>query len=275
MVRLIYLFIFTFSGHLYADDKIVSSLEANDFKCNNVKSDNCSYTECRGRVASYPLEMLISVPAEIKGVRIHFHGHVLNKFPQYERDLSEMVKSFNLNKSLCVSRNIVVFPKSEGNCKTYDLHLKENQFILNFFSDLENVLGFNVLNLSLSAHSGGGRTVARFLKSSLSISEVSIYDGIYSENDKVILQNWFLTSKGSLKLSSVRGMTPEKMSSAIARKISPESSIRKTKIGDVTFEKLEAERFQFLNRTSQNEDLLTSHYKILEETWPIFESSTP
>jgi hypothetical protein len=70
-------------------------------------------------------------------------------------------------------------------------------------------------------------------------------------------------------------MTPEKMSSAIARKISPESSIRKTKIGDVTFEKLEAERFQFLNRTSQNEDLLTSHYKILEETWPIFESSTP
>jgi hypothetical protein len=275
MIRLLYLIIFTFSGHLFADDKIVSSLEANDFKCNNLKSDNCSYTECRGRVPSYPLEMLISVPAEANGLKIHFHGHILNKFPQYERDLSEMVKSFNLNKSLCVSRNIVVFPKSEGNCKTYDLHLKDNQTILKFFLDLENAIGFDFQNLSLSAHSGGGRTVARFLKSSLSVSDVSIYDGIYSENDKKIIQDWYLKSNGLLKLSAVKGMTPERMSIEIAKKISSESTIIKTKIGEVTFEKLESERFQFFNRISHNEDLLKSHYKILEETWPIYESSTP
>ncbi len=271
MFRLLYLIIFTFSWHLFADDKIVSSLEANDFKCNNLKSDHCSYTECRGRIPSYPLEILISVPQEVNGVKIHFHGHILNKFPQYERDLSEMVKSFNLNRSLCVSKNIVVFPRSEGNCKTYDLYLKDNQAILKFFFDIENALGLHFQNLSLSAHSGGGRTVARFLKSNLSISEVSIYDGIYSENDKDIIQDWFFKTKGSLKLSSVKGMTPEKMSLAIAKKISPEGSIRKTKIGEVTFEKQEAEKFQFLNRTSHNEDILKSHYKILEETWPLFQ----
>jgi hypothetical protein len=261
----------TFIGNLFADEKIISSLEANDFECNNLKSDNCSYTECRGRVPSYPLEMLISVPTEVNGVKIHFHGHILKKFPEYERDLSEMVKSFNLNTSLCVSKNIVVFPKSEGNCKTYDLNLQGHESIEKLFTDIKDAVGFNFQNLSLSAHSGGGRTLARFLQSNLTVSEVTIFDGIYSRNEKDIIQNWFLKTKGHLRLSSVRGMTPEKMSAEIANTISPSRRMTKIRIEEVTYEKHEAERFQFLNRTSHHEDLLKSHYKILKETWPVFE----
>lgn len=254
----------------FADENIQKSLESRGFKCNSVILDGCQYSECRGRIPSYPLEVMISVPSEVTGLRVHFHGHILNKFPQYERDLSEMVKSFNLNKSLCVSKKMHVFPKSEGNCKTYDLHLKNNESLVSFYTDIEEVSGRTFSNISLSAHSGGGRVLARFLKSGLSISEVSIFDGIYSDKERILIEEWFLNTGGVLNLSTVQGMTPELMVKKIVKKISPEEEMTKTLIEKVSYEMLETPRFYFLNRLKNNEDLLTAHYKVLSETWPIF-----
>ncbi len=274
MVLTFVAFLFSFSNFLYADERIVTSLQSREFSCKNLIFDDCQYTECRGRLPSYPLEILISIPKEVTGLGVHFHGHLLGKYPEYERDLGQMIQSFYLNRSLCVSKKMIIFPRSEGNCQTYDSRLKDNQSLLKFFNDIEGATERSFPALSLSAHSGGGRTVSRILNSGLAVSEVTIYDGIYSENDRETIKNWFLTKNGTLRLSSVKGMTPEKLCKKMVASIAPESSVIQTKINNVRYEKYKSEKFQYLNRTSDNENLLRAHYKNLEETWSILESSS-
>lgn len=264
--------LFSFFNSLYADERIVASLQSREFTCKNLNFDDCQYTECRGRLPSYPLEILVSIPMEVNGLGVHFHGHLLGKYPEYEKDLGEMIQSFHLNKDLCVSKKMIIFPRSEGNCQTYDSQLKDKPSLLRFFHDIEMATDRSFPIFSLSAHSGGGRTVTRILKSGLAVSEVTLYDGIYSERDRDTLKDWYQTKNGLLRLSSVSGMTPEKMCKNIGVSIAPERSVIQTKINNVNYEKQEAERFQYLNRTSGNENLLKAHYKILEETWPVFET---
>ena len=274
MILIYGVLLFSFFNSLYADERIVASLQSREFNCKNLIFDDCQYTECRGRLPSYPLEILVSIPKEVNALGVHFHGHLLGKYPEYERDLGHMIRSFHINKGLCVSKKMMIFPRSEGNCQTYDSHLKDKQSLMRFFHDIETATERSFSTLSLSAHSGGGRTVSRILKSDFAVSEVTLYDGIYSENDRETIKNWYQTNNGFLRLSSVSGMTPEKMCKKIVASISPEISVIQTKINNVKFEKLEAERFHYLNRKSDNENLLKAHYKILEETWSIFETTS-
>lgn len=232
------------------------------FTCKQKQVGNCHYQECQGRIKSYPEDILMIVPENVQSLRLHFHGHILGVLPEYEKNLVSMIKTFDLEERLCQSNEVTVFPKSIGNCKTYDTNLKTENDFRTFIDEL----GVGHLPLHISAHSGGGRTVTRLLQTQLPISSVSLYEGIYSEETVTQLKKWYQQKSGDLKLASIKGSSPDKFASLYIETSKIPVTTRHEEISNRDFEVMMGERLIHLRRASSSSSI-KSHYEILSETW--------
>jgi hypothetical protein len=250
--------------------KVEKSLKFSGFKCEQVNLASCTYSECTGTLPNYPRPILISIPNEASEFRMHFHGHKLGVFPEYEKNLSSMVKSFRLNSELCENKQITAFPESDGNCTTYDKVLKDKTSIETFFNDLNVVTNQHLKSLPfhISAHSGGGRIVTRILDAQFSVAQVSIFDGVYSDTQKRILQDWYNKGEGKLILSTVKGMSPEKYTSQLKKDLGLNIKSSKATIQGTQFFLDESDRFIHYSRSAGSEGATKAHYDILSQTWP-------
>lgn len=251
----------------YAGEEILSSLKSKNFECQTKTIDGCSYSECLGKLPSYPRPVLVSVPASAKSLRVHFHGHILGIFPEYETSLSSMVSAFGIQSGLCKSSEVTVFPASVGKCATYDKNLVDSPSIENFVSEVHSALGQTLPLRHVSGHSGGGRTVSRFLKTSLPIEKVSVFDGTYSENDKSALKAWYKKNQGSLILATVKGMSPERYILELKKELGLLQKPVRTDLNGTAFDVYAESRLIHLNRPVAKSGDLKAHYEVLSQTW--------
>ena len=249
---------------------IEQSLKIAHFNCTTKTINDCTYKECLGTLPSYPKPVLVAIPLLTEGLRLHFHGHKLGKFPEYEKNLSSMVTSFGLNAELCKSREVTVFPESDGNCATFDQKLKTKEDFELFFKELHMATGNNLKQapLSISAHSGGGRTISRFLDFGFDVNQVSIFDGIYSETQKTSLKNWYKKSDGQLILATVKGMSPETYSQALKKELAIHMTDSKATIQGTSFDVSKSDRLIHYSRAAGQAGSLKAHYDVLSQTWP-------
>jgi hypothetical protein len=250
--------------------KVEKSLKLAGLKCEQIDLPSCSYSQCTGTLPNYPKQILITIPPEASEFRLHFHGHKLGVFADYEKNLTSMIKSFGLNADLCQTKQITAFPESDGNCSTYDKVLKDKDSFERFFSELNTATGQHLKSLPfhISAHSGGGRTVSRILEAQFSVAQVSIFDGIYSENQKRILQDWYNKGEGKLILSTVKGMSPEKYTSQFKKDLRLVIKSSKATLKGSNFDVDESDRFIHFSRAAGPEGSTKAHYDVLTETWP-------
>jgi hypothetical protein len=249
--------------------EVLTSLRLQSFKCQTKIQGDCSYQECLGTLPSYPRPVLIIVPAKIESLRLHFHGHKLGKYPEYEKDLPSMVKSFGLTSSLCLGSEVAVFPESSGNCTTYDSVLKDQSSIDTFSKDLHAALGQNLKSapLHISAHSGGGRVLSRFLTYGISASKVSVFDGIYSEAVKNSLRDWYKASDGNLMLATIKGMSPETFTAKLKLEIGEKYVNSKSTIKGTAFDISKGPRIIHFSRSAGDVGATKAHYDVVTQTW--------
>lgn len=249
--------------------EVVASLKLQSFQCQLKTQGTCSYQECLGTLPSYPLPILIVIPQKIDSLRLHFHGHKLGIYPKYEKSLASMLSSFDLNDSLCVGSEVAIFPESSGKCTTYDQVLNEKRGIEIFLKDIHLALGENLKSapFHISAHSGGGRVLSRFLKFGIPAAEVSLFDGIYSDNEKNILRDWYKGNDGKLFLGTVQGMDPEKFTLKLKSELKGNWTNSKLTINGTSFDISKGDRFIHYNRAVGEAGSTKAHYDILTQTW--------
>jgi hypothetical protein len=123
------------------------------------------------------------------------------------------------------------------------------------------------LPLHLSAHSGGGRTVGRWLKFKTKIETVTIFDGVYSELQKQQLKIWYETGVGQLNLYAIEGQSPYRFNMALLKEWKLPSKPEQVTIKNVTYQQHQAARLRLLHRKVGKEGAIRAHYQILSETW--------
>ena len=249
---------------------LTTDLKMNGFSCETKFQDSCRYQECRGKIPSYSKEIMLLIPQQVLKLRWHFHGHKLNKFPDYDRNLSSMIDAFGLRNSICQGQEMVVFPESKGNCEDFDQQLKTKSDFDQFLQHLNIAMNgqISTIPLHVSAHSGGGRTVGRLLAQEVKATEVTLFDGIYSNELKNQISQWFIKGQGELKLYSIKGLSPQNYVNSMVKELNLELSKDEIELKEKKFRKLSGERILILHRDYVG-DALKAHYDIVTETWQI------
>lgn len=263
-------FLISLSALSFPGDKspFLSQFKLTGFSCETKVKNGCHFQECSGKIPTYTQSILILIPQQVSGLRLHFHGHKLNKFPEYDRNLSSMIDAFDLRAAICESKEMVVFPESTGNCKDYDEQLKTKSDFETFLKDLNVAMNglATGLPIHISAHSGGGRTIGRYLSQGMIANEVTIFDGIYSNDLKNQISSWYQKSSGQLKLNSIKGLSPHSYVSSMMNDLNLEFKKEEMIIKNKKFRKFSGDRIQILNRDYTG-DALKAHYDIVSETW--------
>lgn len=254
-----------------ASREVEKSLVLSSFKCVQKSVDNCIYKECTGTLPSYPKPVLVVIPLMAESMRLHFHGHKLGTYPQYEKNMSSMVKAFGIAGELCKSSEVAIFPESDGKCSTYDTKLVTKANFELLFSELHNVTGGHLKSLpfNVSAHSGGGRTVSRLLDAGFNVENVTIFDGTYSEANKNSLKKWFQKGDGKLTLATVKGMSPDSYANAIKKELGLKMTQSKSTIQGTSFDVSKSDRLIHYSRSAGAVGSLKAHYDVLTQTWPL------
>lgn len=249
--------------------KLTNALQLQGMKCQLKVQGECQYQQCTGKVAGYSKNVMVLVPAVTSSLRVHFHGHKLFHFPEYDKSLPSMIQAFGIASAICKKQETVVFPESSGKCADYDRELAHVEQMKKFLSGLHTATGNHLKShpLHLSAHSGGGRTVGRLLAAGIKTEEVTIFDGIYSEAQKKQVKDWYQKGQGQLNLFSVRGMSPHNHATSLVNELKLKPKLTEISIGKVPYQKSEADRLLILNRGNNGETALQAHYNILSQTW--------
>jgi hypothetical protein len=248
------------------------ALTLSGFTCNKKSVGPCPYSECLGTVPGYSKPVLITIPVMASTFRIHFHGHKLGTYTEYEKDLPSMVKSFGLNESLCAGQQITIFPESDGNCYNYDNELENKVEFTNFFKSLHSVTGGNLKSLPMhvSAHSGGGRAVMRLLKAGIPVEQVTIFDGTYAKDQKDGLAEWYRKGSGKLILATVLDRSPDKNAEILKTDLGLEIKASPRLIKGKSYNVYESPRLIHYSRVVNSVQAgdTKAHYDVQTETWP-------
>lgn len=255
-------------SHAISAPTIIAALSEQNFRCTQKSLTDCVYYACQGRVASFSQDLLILVPAVVDSWRVHFHGHKLGVFPEYESSLSSMVSAFQLPLPICRAREAVVFPASAGKCDDYDQQLKSKAQLETFLNEVRQAMRISPASAAfhVSAHSGGGRTVGRILDAGISVDKLSVFDGIYSGSLKGKIKSWYELRRGNLQLSSVKGQGPDGHSLALLKEVQGPIKSQRIKLSGTMYE-LEASKRLWILRRGPGKDALKSHYDVVSETW--------
>ena len=163
---------------------------------------------------------------------------------------------------------MAVFQESSGNCASYDEVLKDKTRIETFSKDLQVALGQNLksAHLHISAHSGWGRVLSRFLTSGLSPTKVSVFDGIHSESLKNSLRDWYKTTDGKLMLATIKGMSPETYTAQLKLDLGKKFVTSKATIKGTAFNVSKSQRLTNFSRYAGEVGATKARYDILSQT---------
>ena len=249
-------------------EEILKSVRLHGFDCKKINLTGCAYQQCSGKLADYPQPVLITIPETVTSLRLHFHGHLLGlaSTRPYEGALPEMIQAFDLQKSLCTSSEVTIFPKSMGANTTYKEFFKDSQAHAQFFSSIQNTLGNHLKDspLHLSAHSGGGKYVAGALSAGIKTSKVSIFDGIYSTSTKDALKQWYAKDLGQLTIATVKGMDPDKLATQLKAELGGKFISTKNSFGKTTYDVHTSGNFIHYSRGAGS----MAHFETVTEIWP-------
>lgn len=253
--------------------EIIKSAKLNGLNCEKIEASGCSYTECIGAVGNYPQPVLITIPEKSNSLRVHFHGHLLG-LPEtvpYEESLTGMVKAFGVQKSLCASSEVTVFPGSTGKNTTYKEFFKDKVSYTQFLKDVQMTLGNNIKEspLHLSAHSGGGKYVSEALNAEIKASKVSIFDGIYSSETKDSLKEWYKNGNGRLTIGTIKGMSPDNYTAELRAELGVKITSTKNSISGTMYDVHQAENFVQYSRYAGEVGSTKAHFDVLSQIWPI------
>ena len=253
--------------------EILKSVKLSGFNCTKLTIDNCSFNECTGTLGSYPAPVLITIPARTNSFRVHFHGHHLGlpETKPYEESLSQMIKAFGIDKSLCASSEVAVFPRSIGKNSTYQEYFKNTESYTQFFKSVKSTLGNSLEDsqLHLSGHSGGGKYVAGALDAEIKTSKVSIYDGIYSSETKNSLKKWYKEGNGKLTIGTIKGMKPDKFSAELRDDLPIKITSKKSSINGTIYDVHLAKNFVNYSRYAGEAGSTKAHFDVLSQIWPL------
>lgn len=95
------------------DNPVSNALRLQNFCCRTRTLKDCSHEECLGTIPGYSHPMFFLLPYKIDDFRIHFHGHQLKVFPEYDRGVVSMLAAFST----------IILPESRSACTDYDYEL--------------------------------------------------------------------------------------------------------------------------------------------------------
>lgn len=268
-------FLVAFSSSLHAQictevsgENVVKSLKLSAFTCKQKTAGTCQYSECIGKVAGYSQNVLITVPTEARTLRVHFHGHRQGMYPSYEKDLPSMVKAFGLANSLCRNQEVTVFPESKNRCDEFDKELVGRASFDAFFKGITVASGGNLKDLPLhvSAHSGGGRTIARMLDSGINPDHVTVFDGIYSKEQRAAYKKWLEKGTGTLTLNTVAWGEPSQHAQTLLKEWGLRLKPQTKKFSGHNYKVQSAPRLELRERQLASDP---AHMDVVSETWPL------
>lgn len=157
-------------------------------------------------------------------ILFHLHGYAFGKFTNgedFDSTPKNLVESFKFSTAIKDSLNtVLVIPFTTGKCKDYDSYLASKNNFENYMIQITEKLNPSA-TLHLSAHSGGGRTLAKTInRMSLVIKSVSLFDANYSSSRRGQYSSWTKINNKILNLiavapkaatldfSSITGSTP-------------------------------------------------------------------
>jgi hypothetical protein len=250
---------------------VINALRLQNFTCTPQALNDCSYTQCSGTLAGYSRPVLILLPQNIDTLQLHFRGHKLNVFPEYDQDLPGMVKAFGIQNSICKNKTAVVIPESRGACKDYDLEFTTDKTFQDFVVGIHSATGNNFKNfpLKISAHSGGGRVLGRMLSSSVEVDSVSLFDGIYSDKTRNELKVWYQKNKKPLMISTVTSGSPYQYSQKLMQDLGVNALVSSVTIKNTPYQQIKQDKLLFLSREEGQVGALKAHYDLLSQTWNI------
>ena len=248
--------------------EVIKSVKLNGFICTKQILLGCSYTECSGNLGTYPKPVLITIPERVDSLRLHFHGHILGTptSKPYEGNLSSMTKAFGIQKSLCETSEVTVFPQSTGANTTYKGFFTSDNSYTQFFGDIQSILGNNLKDspLHLSGHSGGGKFVAGALNAGIKTAKVSIFDGIYGSTTKDSLKAWYDQGNGKLIIGAVKDGAPDNYATQLRNEVGARFTSTKSTIKGTIYDVRKSDRFTHYTRAYSN----TAHFNTVTEIWP-------
>jgi hypothetical protein len=276
--------------------------EDTPFTCTDFKTPNqCLMKKCVGKISKMvnesgvlkevSLDVDVFLPQKINRLSVYFHGHVLNDYQNYSNSISNSNDPSQLREKICSSSSATFMPKSLGNCTTYDRYFKSsldfNEFV-DKVSTATSIPDFNSFPISISAHSGGGRALARILlatkhrtdgNANERIDQAVFYDGIYNSWQPDIIANW-VKSNTNVKLTmvalspegAIKQLSPYTYSKLVLQKISgvenlPQSNvmIQSRNYSKTTFNQNSNQVYVLTRPTDANHT--QSHFDVIKETW--------
>jgi hypothetical protein len=199
------LLIIIFSHHTFAQS-VKEKLENLGAKCEGNETILCILPE---KALNYPNKVIILFyQNEVsQNVWLHLHGHSLGKLSNgedFDSSPEQLVKSFHLPSLIANQKNaILIIPFTHGRCHDYDHYLVAPKNFENFIDNIQNVLP-TPLPLHLSAHSGGGRTLAKTInKIKQNIQSITLFDANYHMTNAQEYTTWVNRPAKQLNLVTV------------------------------------------------------------------------
>ncbi len=268
----------------------VSQQDEGRFQCETLVLNDCSMQLCEGFIPSYKEKVSVYIPKDFNRLNVHFHGHILGKLPQYESSIHSMVLNFGLVNNMCQGKSINIFPKSTGNCATYDEYYVGAQAFQQFIEQVAHhadlPLEIAKYPITLSAHSGGGRALVRTItdvtkkengNAAERVDRIIFYDGLYNTWQPDVITKWYTSNSGvNLQMVSLSNNTPHALSNKILLSI-PGSSIGvKLTTPMINNKKFQNRQYSTSTKTVNHyhreaisENALHDHYTVLSDTWNI------
>lgn len=266
MKNLFYVLLLLPSLSFAGQAEIADNLKASGFLCNDVTVDGCTYKECSGNAAFYPKEIYFALPAKISSVRLHFHGHILN-LPEtrvFEGSPSKMIKGFQLQKDICQSEEVVIIPQSIGKNDTYKAYFAGTEAWEKFKKGLALLLKMDVPTFHLSGHSGGGKFVGLALDNKVIAHQVSLYDGVYSDETIMSMERYMEKKFSKFLFSAVADQSPDRYLSAFMKRF--KVTEEKIQLKNQAYTLLKHPDMKFFRRMNKESG---SHFTIVTETWSL------
>ena len=226
---------------------------------------------------SYPnnTTLIFHQNTQVQEFLVHLHGHSfgpLSSGEDFDSSPEKIIKSFGFVSAILNHPKLaIVIPFTTGKCKDYDQYFARENNFEKYIDEVRMALG-NPSKLHLSAHSGGGRTLAKTINKMKSvISSVSLFDAIYSSARTAQYQSWIKLNNKILNLIAIKGNTPYKESVKIDNSLNWNLIFRKniSEIGPYFFHSKKEYKSSKMNFFSQERNKKHYHWVIVRDALPL------
>lgn len=255
----------------------------------NVEDENIHYCILDKNNFGYPnkTSIIFHKNAQIEHLLFHLHGHSfgpLDSGEDFDTTPEKMIVSFGIATSLRNHNSIaMVIPFTVGRCKDYDSYLAKGNNFENYILQLQELVSKDA-KVHLSAHSGGGRTIAKTInRMKTVISSISLFDAIYNPPltpqyiSWVNLENKILNliavapKKVDKGFKTVKGQTPYNESSRIATSLNWKVNFLKA-ISEVSkdfYQLQKSSKNSVLNFFYESANKKHHHWIIVKDSFPL------